>query len=69
LFGQLICRSESLSIPHPKLSERRFALAPLNEIAPDVTEPASGKMVCELLKTCSDNLKVFPIGSSSGRDF
>jgi 2-amino-4-hydroxy-6-hydroxymethyldihydropteridine diphosphokinase len=61
LFGQLIQRSDSLSIPHPKLSERRFALAPLNEIAPDVSEPISGKMVRDLLKACTDNLEVFPI--------
>jgi len=61
LFGQLIHRSESLNIPHPKLSERRFALASLNEIAPDVTEPVSGKLVRDLLKVCTDNLEVYPI--------
>jgi 2-amino-4-hydroxy-6-hydroxymethyldihydropteridine diphosphokinase len=36
-------------LPHPRLSERRFALAPLSEIAPDWRHPATGRSAAELL--------------------
>lgn len=31
--------SEELTVPHPRLAERRFVLAPLEEVAPDRTPP------------------------------
>ena len=34
----------SLEIPHPRLSERRFALVPLLEIDPDLRLPAGGRL-------------------------
>jgi 2-amino-4-hydroxy-6-hydroxymethyldihydropteridine diphosphokinase len=39
LFNQEIMSSESLSIPHPRLHERRFVLEPLAELAPDLIHP------------------------------
>ncbi len=36
-------------VPHPRLTERRFALAPLAEIAPHEREPGTGLLVQELL--------------------
>jgi len=39
LFNQEIISSESLSIPHPLLHERRFVLEPLAELAPDLLHP------------------------------
>ncbi len=35
LFGGEIIRSDELTIPHPRASQRLFVLAPLAEIAPD----------------------------------
>lgn len=61
LYGSLIYRSEVLTVPHPKLSERRFALVPLNEIAGAVVEPVSGKVIGELLADCGDELRVMPV--------
>ena len=37
------CSSERLVLPHPRLHERRFVLAPLAEIAPQWRHPRSGK--------------------------
>lgn len=47
-----------LKLPHPELPNRRFALAPLSEIAPDLMHPVLKKNINELLLTCSDNLDV-----------
>jgi 2-amino-4-hydroxy-6-hydroxymethyldihydropteridine diphosphokinase len=35
-------------LPHPRLSERAFVLAPLLDVAPDWRHPASGRMAAEL---------------------
>jgi len=42
LFGELIINETELTIPHPRLKERRFALEPLLELAPDLAEPCTG---------------------------
>jgi 2-amino-4-hydroxy-6-hydroxymethyldihydropteridine diphosphokinase len=42
LYGDAVVRSETLTLPHPRLHERAFALAPLCEIAPDVVVPGRG---------------------------
>ena len=43
-----------LVIPHPRLHERRFVLAPLCEIAPDLTPPGATQTCCELLAALDD---------------
>jgi 2-amino-4-hydroxy-6-hydroxymethyldihydropteridine diphosphokinase len=39
-----------LEIPHPRLSERAFALIPLNEIAPEARDPRAGTTVAQRLQ-------------------
>ncbi len=39
----------SLELPHPRLAEREFVLAPLSDIAPDWRSPETGKTVLEML--------------------
>ena len=46
-----------LKVPHPFLQERRFALAPLNEIAPEYVHPILNKTICKLLDECEDKLE------------
>ena len=49
LFGQTISSQPKLTLPHPRFRERRFVLAPLAEIAPDLRDPVTSLTVAELL--------------------
>lgn len=42
LFGTLTCTSAVLTVPHPRMHERAFVLAPLLEIDPDAQIPGRG---------------------------
>ena len=49
LYGELRSEAPELTLPHPRLRERRFVLEPLAEIAPDLAVPPDGVTVRELL--------------------
>lgn len=49
LMNELCFRRPELTVPHPRLAQRRFALAPLAEIAPDWQVPPEGRTVSSLL--------------------
>jgi 2-amino-4-hydroxy-6-hydroxymethyldihydropteridine diphosphokinase len=44
LFGEEAIDEPGLTVPHPRLHERRFALEPLAEIAPDALIPGRGRV-------------------------
>jgi 2-amino-4-hydroxy-6-hydroxymethyldihydropteridine diphosphokinase len=50
LYGQETIEEPGLSVPHPRLAERRFVLEPLCELAPDLILP-DGRAVRDLLAT------------------
>ena len=47
-----------LKIPHPELPNRRFALTPLAQIAPNLLHPGLTKSIDQLLKECADKSEV-----------
>ncbi len=57
-YDQLVIEEDDLIIPHPRLHLRRFALAPLVEIAPEYVHPVFQITLKELLDTCVDQSEV-----------
>lgn len=58
LFGQEIIATPSLTVPHPALPARRFALVPLAELVPQLVHPQLHRTIAELLAACPDKLAV-----------
>ncbi len=50
LYGELVSDAPELTLPHPRLRERRFMLVPLAAAGPELTVPPSGETVRELLE-------------------
>ena len=50
LYSDYVLGGLALNIPHPRLVEREFVLVPMNEIAPDVSDPRTGRAMSELLQ-------------------
>jgi len=57
-FNRDVIHLPGLSVPHPHLHERRFALTPLADVAPQYCHPVLQQTVTELLEQCKDPLVV-----------
>jgi 2-amino-4-hydroxy-6-hydroxymethyldihydropteridine diphosphokinase len=57
-FENAVMRSATLTIPHERLTERKFVLVPLREIAPNLRHPVTQQTVAEMLSQTRDISKV-----------
>jgi 2-amino-4-hydroxy-6-hydroxymethyldihydropteridine diphosphokinase len=53
LCGDEILETGDLQVPHPRFRERRFVLAPLVELGPDLVDPVTGLTMRDLLARVS----------------
>lgn len=60
LYGEFMTDESGLTVPHPRMTERRFVLVPLAEIAPNVIHPVSGQTIEEILAGLRDLQGVGP---------
>ncbi|HYE54424.1 MAG TPA: 2-amino-4-hydroxy-6-hydroxymethyldihydropteridine diphosphokinase [Chitinophagaceae bacterium] len=58
LFNDLVVETDRLTVPHPQMHQRRFALAPLADVAAATIHPVLKKSIDELLLECPDKLPV-----------
>ena len=63
IYGDLCLQTEKLIIPHPEMHRRRFVLAPLAEIAPNLVHPVFQETVQSLLEHLEDDKSVSESGS------
>lgn len=64
LYGGMQLALPELTLPHPRLRDRRFVLEPLAEIAPDLPVPPDGATVRDLLARLPPEPAVERIGWS-----
>ena len=82
LYGNRIVDDLDLTIPHPRMAQRRFVLEPLSEIAPDAIHPVLGKSFRSMLLVVRIRPRVRPhparvlhlmslhlCGQQAGREF
>ena len=50
LYGDAVLRAADLTVPHPRMVERRFVLAPLAALDPTLRHPVLRVTVAELLR-------------------
>lgn len=62
-YGGLIIEAPTLVVPHPRLHERAFVLAPLAEIAADLMHPRFGRRTADLLAALGETTGVRRVGA------
>lgn len=58
VYGSRCVLDSELQIPHPRLADRRFALIPLCEVAPEWRHPITRQSALDLLAECKDETRV-----------
>jgi 2-amino-4-hydroxy-6-hydroxymethyldihydropteridine diphosphokinase len=57
-YDDLALTSNLVTIPHPRIQERRFILDPMAELDPNLIHPIFNCSIIELLAVCKDPLPV-----------
>ena len=60
IYGRTVMTCDELTLPHPRMAERRFVLEPLAELAPRLKHPVLKRLMTDLLAaTQSQNIKPY----------
>ncbi len=62
LYGDRQVAAPRLTVPHPTMQHRRFVLAPLFELVPELVPPHLDQTVSQLLEICDDPALIMRIG-------
>ncbi len=57
----IIADGPDLIVPHPRMEDRAFVLYPLQDIAPDWTNPVSGKKLSDLIQALPEDQDAIPL--------
>ena len=68
-YGQRIIETPGLTIPHPRLHQRRFVLVPMVELAPDWIHPQYEQTMQALLDRLTDTRRVRKLDVVPGSRF
>jgi 2-amino-4-hydroxy-6-hydroxymethyldihydropteridine diphosphokinase len=66
LAGLRIVSTPRLKIPHPRMTQRKFVLVPLCEIAPRALHPVTGKTIGRLLRETNDQSLLYKLKKGRG---
>jgi 2-amino-4-hydroxy-6-hydroxymethyldihydropteridine diphosphokinase len=68
LYDDLVIDEPGLQVPHPRMHERRFVLAPLADVAPALVHAALRRTVASLLEAAPEReqVRLFGEGDSAG---
>jgi 2-amino-4-hydroxy-6-hydroxymethyldihydropteridine diphosphokinase len=61
LYGNLVIRSAELTVPHERMTGRRFVLVPLRELAAQVRHPVTQRTVLDMLSDAPDTGQVLKL--------
>ena len=67
LFDDEIIFSKDLTVPHPRMLERKFVLRPLTEIAPNIIHPVEKIHLHKCLEKCNDTSEISVISDKLKR--
>ncbi|WP_440880144.1 2-amino-4-hydroxy-6-hydroxymethyldihydropteridine diphosphokinase [Tenacibaculum sp. C7A-26P2] len=67
LFEDEIIFTKDLIVPHPRMLQRKFVLAPLVEIAGKILHPIQKTTISNCLDNCNDDSKITPITNKLSR--
>lgn len=66
-LGDETMNAAELTLPHPRIGERRFVLQPLAEIRPDLVLPGQSRTLAEMLASlATDESSLIPVSGAWG---
>lgn len=65
-FDDRVIDIPNLTVPHPRLHQRSFALLPIADLAPDWRHPVTGEAISGLIAALGDDQAIRPMADANG---